>query len=139
MKIAGIGATGVAAALIAGTPPDWRGRQRRRAGGADAVINAGLVAGGANLLNLFDLRPGRAIKVAIGTGGLLAAARRGRAARRAAARRWRPLARCCPRISASASMLGDAGANALGAMLGVAAATALPRPARVGALAASSG
>jgi hypothetical protein len=32
-------------------------------------------------------------------------------------------------------MLGDAGANALGAMLGVAAATALPRPARIGLLA----
>ena len=32
-------------------------------------------------------------------------------------------------------MLGDAGANALGAMLGVAAATALPRAARVGVLA----
>ena len=33
------------------------------------------------------------------------------------------------------SMLGDAGANALGAMLGAAAATTLPRPARLGALA----
>jgi hypothetical protein len=32
-------------------------------------------------------------------------------------------------------MLGDAGANALGAMLGAAAAAALPRPARVAVLA----
>ncbi|HXZ75787.1 MAG TPA: hypothetical protein VEH31_33640, partial [Streptosporangiaceae bacterium] len=53
VKIAGIGATGVAAAALAGGGP------------ADVVINAGLIAGGANLLNLFDLRPGRAIKVAL--------------------------------------------------------------------------
>jgi hypothetical protein len=32
-------------------------------------------------------------------------------------------------------MLGDAGANALGAMLGAAAARSLPRPARIGLLA----
>jgi hypothetical protein len=44
VKIGGIGATGmVAAALIGGRP-------------ADVIINAGLTAGGANLLNLFDLR-----------------------------------------------------------------------------------
>ncbi len=36
-------------------------------------------------------------------------------------------------------MLGDAGANALGAMLGAAAAIALPRPARVAVLAAVAG
>ena len=53
VKIGGIGATGVvAAALIGGRP-------------ADVIINAGLTAGGANLLNLFDLRPGRALKVAL--------------------------------------------------------------------------
>ena len=36
-------------------------------------------------------------------------------------------------------MLGDAGANALGAMLGAAAAIALPRPARVAVLAVVAG
>ena len=36
-------------------------------------------------------------------------------------------------------MLGDSGANALGAMLGVAAASALPRPARIAALAGVAG
>jgi UDP-N-acetylmuramyl pentapeptide phosphotransferase/UDP-N-acetylglucosamine-1-phosphate transferase len=37
------------------------------------------------------------------------------------------------------AMLGDAGANALGAMLGAAAAVSLPRPARIGALAVIAG
>ena len=36
-------------------------------------------------------------------------------------------------------MLGDAGANALGAMLGAAAASTLPRPARLGVLAVVAG
>ncbi len=37
------------------------------------------------------------------------------------------------------SMLGDGGANALGAMLGTAAATSLPRPARAAALGVVAG
>jgi hypothetical protein len=135
VKIAGIGATGLAAALIAGPPPG----ARRDDGGAslslavaDTLIDAGLVAGGANLLNLFDLRPGRAIKVALLAGGLLAQTRRGRAAAVA------PLAAAAallPEDLGERSMLGDAGANALGAMLGTAAASTLSRPARVGVLA----
>ena len=61
IKLGGIGVTGLASAAMAGGSP------------ADVVINAGLVAGGANLLNLFDLRPGRAIKVAVASGALIAA------------------------------------------------------------------
>ena len=99
---------------------------------ADTLINAGLVAGGANLLNLFDLRPGRAIKVALLAGGLLAAGARGRAA---AAGPLAAAAALLPEDLGERSMLGDAGANALGAMLGAAAATTLPRAARVGVLA----
>ena len=90
---------------------------------ADTLINAGLVAGGANLLNLFDLRPGRAIKVALLTGALLAPSQDGRAECAA------PLAAAAallPEDLAERSMLGDAGANALGAMLGAAAAGTLP-------------
>jgi hypothetical protein len=131
VKIAGIGATGVAAALIAGS-------ESSSAPGAmaDAVINAGLVAGGANLLNLFDLRPGRAIKVALLAGGLIAPSRQGRAAVAA------PLAAAAamlPDDLGEHAMLGDTGANALGAVLGGAAAITLSRPARLGLLAVVAG
>jgi UDP-GlcNAc:undecaprenyl-phosphate/decaprenyl-phosphate GlcNAc-1-phosphate transferase len=134
VKLAGIGGTGLAAALILAS----EGKRHQSALGTatDVVINTGLIAGGANLLNLFDLRPGRAIKVAIGAGGLLAAAP-GTGGRLAAA----PVAAAAallPDDLGEQAMLGDAGANALGAMLGV-AATALPRPARVAALAAVIG
>jgi hypothetical protein len=98
----------------------------------DVAVNAGLVAGSANLLNLFDLRPGRAIKVAVAGGGLLAAACPD--ARPAAAAPLGAALALLPEDLAERAMLGDAGANALGAMLGAAAAAALPRPARVAVL-----
>jgi hypothetical protein len=133
VKIVGIGGTGLAAALIAGGSRDsgagWRARW------ADPVINAGLIAGVANLVNLFDLRPGRAIKVAIGVGGLLAPSPGGGASAA-------PLAAAVALLRedlGERSMLGDAGANAVGAMLGAAAAAGLPRRTRVAALAVVAG
>src|SRR5215471_2368111 len=75
IKLGGIGVTGLVSAMLLGGSP------------ADVAVNAGLVAGGANLLNLFDLRPGRALKVALASGTLLAAgARRGPARHGAASR-----------------------------------------------------
>lgn len=133
VKLAGIGATGLAAALIATQSGD--GRHDGGSGAvrvADSLINAGLIAGGANLLNLFDLRPGRAIKVGLLAGGLLASQQRGRAA---AAAPLAAAAAMLPEDLGERAMLGDAGANALGAMLGAAAATTLPRGARLGVLA----
>jgi UDP-GlcNAc:undecaprenyl-phosphate/decaprenyl-phosphate GlcNAc-1-phosphate transferase len=104
----------------------------------DLAINAGLIAGGANLLNLFDLRPGRAIKVATLSAGVIAGgsalAGSGAGAAAVAAPLGAGLA-LLPEDLAARAMLGDAGANALGAMLGAAAATSLPRPARAGLLA----
>lgn len=132
VKIAGIGATGLAAALIAGPPAGEDGGTSAASTLADTLINASLVAGGANLLNLFDLRPGRAIKVALLTGALLAPSRDARAA---CAAPLSAAAALLPEDLAERSMLGDAGANALGAMLGAAAAASLPRGARIGALA----
>jgi UDP-N-acetylmuramyl pentapeptide phosphotransferase/UDP-N-acetylglucosamine-1-phosphate transferase len=136
IKLAGLAATGLGAALVEGGKP------------ADVAVNAGLIAGSANLLNLFDLRPGRAIKVAALVAGVIAggsavaggtaaspAARAGRLAglQAVAAPAGAALA-LLPEDLGERAMLGDAGANALGAMLGAAAAQTLPRSARLGLL-----
>ena len=137
VKLGGIGVTGIVSAVLAGGSP------------ANVVINAGLVAGGANLLNLFDLRPGRAIKVAILSGALIAAggSRTGNGAGVAAPPAAAGPALLPPLAAALAllpedlgerAMLGDCGANALGAMLGAAAA-GLPRAARIALLAGITG
>jgi UDP-N-acetylmuramyl pentapeptide phosphotransferase/UDP-N-acetylglucosamine-1-phosphate transferase len=83
--------------------------------GPRLLIDAVLVAGTANLLNLFDLRPGRALKVAtiaslalLGTDAWLAGAGLG----------------LLPYDLRERTMLGDGGANALGAALGVTIAAA---------------
>jgi hypothetical protein len=130
VKLAGIGAAGLASGALLGGPA------------ADIVVNAGLTAGGANLLNLFDLRPGRALKVALAASALLAAgspgSARGRAGAAVAAPAGAALA-MLPEDLAERAMLGDAGANALGGMLGAAAAASLPRPARIVLLAGIAG
>jgi UDP-GlcNAc:undecaprenyl-phosphate GlcNAc-1-phosphate transferase len=127
VKFGGIGATGLAVAALAG------------GSAIDVIINAGLTAGGANLLNLFDLRPGRAIKVAVTGGSLLAVAAPASTAPAGQARAVAgPLGAALallPEDLGEQAMLGDAGANALGAMLGVGAAVSLPRPARAALLA----
>jgi UDP-GlcNAc:undecaprenyl-phosphate/decaprenyl-phosphate GlcNAc-1-phosphate transferase len=122
VKLGGLGATGLASGLLIGDMP------------ADVVINTGLIAGGANLLNLFDLRPGRAIKVAAASGALIAAGGGAEGRTAVAAPVGAALALMREDLGERA-MLGDAGANALGAMLGAAAAVSLPRPARAGLLA----
>ena len=139
VKLAGIGAVGLAAAVIAGGSADGGadrvvGRRAVTAALADTLINAGLIAGSANLLNLFDLRPGRAAKVALIAGGLLAPASASASAAPLAA-----AAALLPEDLGERAMLGDAGANALGAMLGTAAATSLSRPARLAALGVITG
>jgi UDP-GlcNAc:undecaprenyl-phosphate/decaprenyl-phosphate GlcNAc-1-phosphate transferase len=122
VKLGGLGATGLTSGLLIGGTP------------ADVVINTGLIAGGANLLNLFDLRPGRAIKVAAASGALIAAGGGEQGCTAVAAPLGAALALAGEDLGERA-MLGDAGANALGAMLGAAAAVSLPRPARAGLLA----
>jgi hypothetical protein len=121
VKLGGIGVTGVVSAALAGGSP------------VDVILNAGLVAGGANLLNLFDLRPGRAIKVAAASGVLLGAAGQESVAAPLGAARV-----LLPEDLGERAMLGDAGANALGAMLGASAA-GLSRPARIALLAGIAG
>ncbi|MBG0816994.1 hypothetical protein [Planomonospora sp. ID82291] len=125
VKIAGIGATGLAAAALTSR------------GVADTAVNGALIAGSANLANLFDLRPGRAIKVGLLCGApLLAAAllrddpvRAGLAGLSLGA-----AAVLLPEDLGERAMLGDAGANALGALLGLTASVTLGRPGRLAAL-----
>ncbi|MGM0384359.1 MAG: hypothetical protein ACQERF_00045 [Actinomycetota bacterium] len=121
LKIAGIGASGlVASALL--TP-----RPRTP---LDVLVGAGLIAGTANLLNLFDLRPGRTLKVATAAAavGTLAGSER------AAAVLGVGLAALRDDLG-ERTMLGDTGANALGALLGTAMAASPSRATRYGALA----
>ncbi len=115
-KLLGIGAAGlVAGALV-----------RPRGDGGSARVLAGLlVAGSANLVNLFDLRPGRALKVVLATSAP-ALLSRGVAGDVLAG----PLgaaAAVLPADLGEQTMLGDAGANCLGALVGVAAAASLRR------------
>lgn len=125
VKVAGIGtAAAVAAVLI------------RRGTGAgalvDGVITAGLVAGTANLVNLLDLRPGRA-----GKAGVLAAAAglSGPSGGLVAGPLGATLA-VLPADLGERVMLGDSGANALGALLGLRLAAIPARAPRAGLLAA---
>jgi UDP-GlcNAc:undecaprenyl-phosphate GlcNAc-1-phosphate transferase len=142
VKLAGLAGTGVAAALLDRDRLDRDRLGSGQAGGArrgwtglaDVAVHAGLIAGGANLLNLFDLRPGRAIKVATLSAGLIAAggALTGEPAAglsAVAAPAGAALA-LLPEDLGERAMLGDAGANALGALLGAAAARSLPRRSR---------
>jgi UDP-N-acetylmuramyl pentapeptide phosphotransferase/UDP-N-acetylglucosamine-1-phosphate transferase len=118
VKIAGVGAAGLAAAALLASDPKVRARSK---GGVvrtttDVLLGAGVIAGAANLLNLLDLRPGRALKaatligapLAVGRGGAMAAGTLGAGAA------------LLPADLGEDIMLGDAGANALGALLGVA-------------------
>ncbi|MEV0147421.1 MULTISPECIES: hypothetical protein [unclassified Nonomuraea] len=122
VKILGIGATGLGAAALVSSGP------------ADTLVNGAAIAGAANLANLFDLRPGRAIKVGLLTGGPLLAAALLRDRPASAALAAVPLgaaAALLPDDLGERAMLGDAGANALGALIGLAAVTTLGRPGRL--------
>ncbi|MQY08458.1 hypothetical protein [Actinomadura macrotermitis] len=135
VKILGIGAAGLAAAAIAGSPAPTRpGRV------FDILLNGALIAGSANLMNLFDLRPGRAIKVGLITGGPLALTAAGPAGAASAvvAAPLGAAAALLPTDLAERAMLGDTGANALGALLGL-AASRLGRGPRLAALAGVAG
>lgn len=128
LKVLGIGASALAAAALA--PPAGGAATRPVARAADTLASAALVAGTANLFNLLDLRPGRALKAAslvalplVGTaGGAPAAAVLGAASSAVEA------------DLAESDMLGDSGANALGAAVGTALVLGAPRPVRLAAL-----
>jgi len=126
MKILGISGVSLVAAAI-GT---------RRTGGAfghlvDVGVNGALMAGTANLLNLLDLRPGRALKAA----GVASLPYLGTSAAPTTGAVLGAAVAAAPGDLGESDMLGDCGANALGAALGSQVAFAAPRPVRWLALA----
>jgi hypothetical protein len=125
VKVAGIGAAAAAAAVLT-----RRGRGLPAV--ADGVLAAGLVAGTATLVNLLDLRPGRAAKAAAVAA---AAGLRGPAGGLVAGPLGATLA-VLPADLAERVMVGDCGANSVGALLGLRLAAVPGRGVRTGALAA---
>ncbi|MEU7575389.1 hypothetical protein [Micromonospora sp. NPDC049240] len=136
VKVAGVGAAGLgAAALLAADRRVAAHPRRQRAGafgrGVDVLLGAGVVAGTANLVNLLDLRPGRALKSGLLLGAPLSTGPHGGIAAGA--------------LGAAAGLLrddlgervmvGDSGANALGALLGVSLAARTGPLGRAGVLA----
>ncbi|HEU0103938.1 MAG TPA: hypothetical protein VFR07_16600 [Mycobacteriales bacterium] len=105
VKVVGIGLAGLAGVALLPRP----------APAVDLVLGGAIVAGTANLVNLLDLRAGRALKcgialaLALGQPGVAGAA-----------------AVLLPEDLAERTMLGDTGANALGAVLGLALVDRLP-------------
>jgi UDP-N-acetylmuramyl pentapeptide phosphotransferase/UDP-N-acetylglucosamine-1-phosphate transferase len=123
VKVAGIGAAAAVAAVLT-----------RRGSGAtalvDGVLTTGLVAGTANLVNLLDLRPGRAGK----TASLLAGATLGGPAGGLVAGPLGAALGVLPADLGERVMLGDCGANAIGALLGLRLAALPGRGTRAGLL-----
>ena len=130
VKILGLTATGLAAAALADA---GRGGAERPAV-VDTLVGGAVIAGSANLLNLLDLRPGRALKATVIAGSLLAAgAGAPRAAGAAGAAAGAAAALLGPDL-AGETMLGDTGANSAGALLGTALVARAGRRGRTCAL-----
>jgi UDP-N-acetylmuramyl pentapeptide phosphotransferase/UDP-N-acetylglucosamine-1-phosphate transferase len=125
VKVAGIGAAAAVAAVLT---------RRDRGAGAlvDGVLTTGLIAGTANLVNLLDLRPGRAGKA----GALVAVTTLGGPAGGLVAGPLGATLAVLPEDLGERVMLGDCGANALGALLGLRLASIPARAPRAGLLAA---
>ena len=127
VKVVGIGATGLVAAVLAD-----RSRPELRA--VDTLVGGAVVAASANLANLLDLRPGRALKATVLAGLPLVLTDAGRGgALRAAAATGAALGVIRPDLAGRA-MLGDTGANGAGALLGTALLDATGRRGRLLAL-----
>jgi UDP-N-acetylmuramyl pentapeptide phosphotransferase/UDP-N-acetylglucosamine-1-phosphate transferase len=121
VKLVGLGVAGLIAA---------RSLDRGHRGPGATLLGGAVIAGTANLVNLLDLRPGRALKavVALGMPGALSSAP-------AAAAVGASLGVLRDDLSAR-TMLGDTGANAAGALLGHALAQRTGTAGRAAALAA---
>lgn len=131
IKVIGLAASGLVVGLftprraVPGPEPMRHAGWDAWCGALQVLLDAGVVAGSANLVNLLDLRPGRAIKAVLLLGTPLAVS-----GSTAAAAAVGAAIAAFPRDLAGHAMLGDTGANALGAVLGAAAVARLPRPGR---------
>ena len=116
IKIAGLGATGLLSAAMID-------RSRKRHGVMATVVGGAVIAGSANIANLLDLRPGRALKVVLLLAAPIAASGRGTdfgiATATAGAVAGAAIG-ALPDDLTGRSMLGDTGANSAGALLGTA-------------------
>jgi UDP-N-acetylmuramyl pentapeptide phosphotransferase/UDP-N-acetylglucosamine-1-phosphate transferase len=138
VKVLGVGAAALTAAALLPAPSR---RGVSAAGRAlDVALAAGVIAGTANLVNLLDLRPGRALKAGVLFGMPLAVAvARDDVAGSAAGLAAGAVGAAAGLLPADLDeevMLGDAGANALGALLGTAYAARAGRAGRFAALVA---
>jgi UDP-N-acetylmuramyl pentapeptide phosphotransferase/UDP-N-acetylglucosamine-1-phosphate transferase len=124
VKVAGIGAAAALAAVLTA-------RGTRTGAFVDGVLTTGLVAGTANLVNLLDLRPGRAAKAGL----LVAGATLGGPSGGLVAGPLGATLAVLPADLGEQVMLGDAGANALGALLGLRLAAGPSRARRAALLA----
>jgi UDP-GlcNAc:undecaprenyl-phosphate GlcNAc-1-phosphate transferase len=132
LKLFGLAVTGLAAGALA---------RRGRGGPVDAVLAGGVVAGAANLANLFDLRAGRTAKVFLlaSSGPLVSPGLRGASFGDVVAAPCGSVGALLGEDLGEQAMLGDSGANALGAAWGVGAATTMNRRALCATLAAIGG
>ena len=119
VKVLGLGATGLLSAWMVD-------RARERNGLVATVVGGAVIAGSANIANLLDLRPGRALKVVLLAAAPMVAGGRGSGRSEATSGAAVAGAAAGAAISllsedlAGRSMLGDTGANSAGALLGTA-------------------
>ena len=108
VKVAVIGTGALAAAMMVPGPRSP----------ATVLCRGALIAGGANLVNLFDLRPGRAGKLAL-LAGVSGIASSDPTVAAASGALTGTLLATLPSDLGETGMLGDLGANALGAVVGL--------------------
>nr|WP_276582524.1 hypothetical protein [Cellulomonas sp. RIT-PI-Y] len=135
LKVLGIGAGALVAAALSRPhgvrPASTGGRAVLRL--AEIGMDGALIAASANLVNLLDLRPGRALKAAAIAAAPTAVV--GGPGSGPAAAVLGAVVGELPDDLAERDMLGDSGANGLGAALGTIAVQRLPRGARLALLA----